>query len=61
MLPYEVVEVWWFCITFLYFRAAALWGYDLGSAPALSQVNVSWISSSTTSSCSSVLCGNKQM
>lgn len=49
MLPYEVVEVWWFCITFfLYFRAATLWGYGLGSAPAPSQVNASWISSSTT-------------
>lgn len=59
MLPYEVLEIWWFCITFLYFRAATLWGYGLGSAPAPSQVNVSWISSSTTSSCSSVLCGNK--
>lgn len=61
MLPYEIVEVWWFFITFLYFSAAALWRYGLGSAPTLSQVNVRWIGSSTTCSCSQVLCGNKQM
>lgn len=61
MLSYEVVEVWWFFITFLYFRAVAVLGYGLGSAPTLSQVNVSWIGSTTTCSCSRVLCGNKQM
>lgn len=61
MLPYEVVEVWCFFMTFSYFSAAALWGYGLGSAPTLSQVNVSWIGSSTTGSCSQVLRGNKQM
>lgn len=41
--------------------SSALGGYGLGSAPTLSQVNVSWIGSSMTGSCSRVLCGNKQM